>query len=182
MKKLLIIMLLIPLVFSLMDCGKKPPTKMKDIPEWYLNTPSAEDAIYGAGDASKKSLALAKKVADARARDQVSSTIETKVNNMVKDFLQESGLGQDAEALEFSSSVSKQVSANVLNFCEIVKREVKTEDGGYHAYSLAKYNLNSMINETKKAANRQKALYNEAKANLSFDELEKEIDKLKSVD
>lgn len=181
MKKLIVIALLIPLAFMLVNCGGKPKAKMNDIPEWYLNPPTAEDAIYEAGDAAKQSMGLAKEAADARARDAISRTIEVKVSNMLKNFMQESGIGEDAEALEFTSSVSKQVSNNVLHGARIVKREMKTEGSTYHAYSLAEYNLNSLIQETLNAAKKQKALYNEAKANLSFDELEKEIQKLEAV-
>ena len=52
----------------------------------------------------------------------------------------------------------------------------------YHSYSLAQYNLNSMIQETMNAARNKKALYNEAKANMSFKDLEKEIEKLEAMD
>lgn len=181
MKKLIVFALLIPMAFMLVNCGGKPKAKMNDIPEWYLNPPTAEDAIYEAGDAAKQSMGLAKEAADARARDAISRTIEVKVSNMLKNFMQESGIGEDAEALEFTSSVSKQVSNNVLHGARIVKREMKTEGSTYHAYSLAEYNMNSLIQETLNAAKKQKALYNEAKANLSFDELEKEIQKLEAV-
>jgi len=58
---------------------------------------------------------------------------------------------------------------------------MKTKGATYHAYSLAEYNLNSLIQETLNEAKKQKALYNEAKANLSFDDLEKEIQKLEAV-
>jgi hypothetical protein len=181
MRKLLIIALVIPLSLMLMNCGGKPKAKMNEVPEWYLNPPQAEDAIYEAGDAAKQSMGLAKEAADARARDGISRMIEVKVSNMLKNFMQESGLGEDAEALEFTSSVSKQVSNNVLNGCKIIKREMKPEGSLYHAYSLAEYNLNSLIQETLNEARKQKALYNEAKANLSFDELEKEVQKLEAV-
>ena len=182
MRKVLVITLLLPMALMLLNCGGPKKAKMDDIPKWYLNPPQTEDAIYEAGDAAKHSMGLAKEAADARARDAIARTIEIKVSSMFKNFMQESGVGEDAEALEFTSSVSKQVSDNVLKGCKIERREMKTEGELYHAYSLARYDLNSLINETKKAARHQKALYNEAKANMSFDELEKEIDKLKSVE
>lgn len=182
MKKLVVLLMLIPIVLLLINCGaEKPKPKMADIPDWYLNPPQAEDAYYQAGDAVKMSMALAKDAADARARDAIARTIEVKVATMMKDFMQQSGMGNDAEAIEFTSSVSKQVANNVLKGCKIVKREMKIEGNSYHAYSLAEYNLNSLVQETLDAARRQKALYNEAKANLGFEELEKEIQKLKQV-
>jgi len=182
MKKLVVLMVMIPLALMLVDCGGKPQAKMSDIPEWYLNPPQAEDAIYGTGDAQKQSMALAKDAADARARDGIARAIEVKVSNMLKNFMQESGVGEDAEALEFTSSVSKQVANTVLKGALIVKREMKAEGNMYHSYSLAQYNLNSMIQETMNAARNKKALYNEAKANMSFKDLEKEIEKLEAMD
>ncbi len=182
MKKLLVFAMLLALTLLLVNCGGKPKAKMGDIPDWYLTPPKSEDAVYDAGDATKQSMGLAKESADARARDAIARSLEIKVENMLKNFMQESGVGEEAEALEFTSSVSKQVSNKVLRGCEIVKREMKTEGSMYHAYSLAKYNLNSLVQETMDEARRQKALYNEAKANLSFDDLEKEIQKLDQVD
>ncbi len=183
MRKFVLVLMLLPLALFLMNCGGgKPKTKMNDIPDWYLNPPQTEDAILEAGDASKHSMGLAKEAADARARDAISKAIEVKVSTMFKNFMQESGIGDDAEALEFTSSVSKQVTANVLRGCRIVKREMKTEGNLYHAYSMAQYDLNGLVQETLNAARKQKSLYNEAKANLSFQELEKEIEKLENVD
>ena len=173
--------MLIPIALFLMNCGGKPKAKISNIPDWYLNPPKSEDAILEAGDASKHSMGLAKEAADARARDAIARAIEVKVNNLFKNFMQESGIGEEAEALEFTSSVSKQVTSNVLRGCKIAKREMKTEGNLYHAYSLARYDVNSLVKETLSAARRQKALYNEAKANLSFQELEKEIEKLDKV-
>lgn len=183
MKKVFILALLIPFVFMLTSCGGGKPaaTKMKEVPEWYLNPPQTEDTYYEAGDAAKQSMGLAKEAADARARDAIARTLEIKVSNMFKNFMQESGIGADAEALEFTSSVSKQVANTVLQGCKIVKREMKQEGNTYHAYSLAEYNANSLVQQTMDQARKQKALYNEAKANLSFEDLENEIQKLEKV-
>ena len=183
MKKVLILAMLIPLALMLVNCaGTKPTTKMSEIPEWFQKPPKAADAIYGVGTGSKQTMTLAQQIADSRARQQISSAIETKVSNLIKDFMHQSGAGEDAEALEFSSSVGKQVSNNVLRGCEIEERKFVVEKGGSHrVYSLARYPLNSLISETKNVANRQKAKYTQAMSNISSDELEKEIEKLEAV-
>jgi len=179
MRKIVVLFVCALLTLTLVNCaGKKPMAKIADVPEWYLNPPQVEDAFYQAGDAVKMSMALAKDAADARARDAIARTIEVKVSNMMKDFMQQSGMGQDAEALEFTSSVSKQVSNVVLKGCKIVKREMKIEGSSYHAFSLAEYSLNPLVQETLEEARKQKSRYNEAKANLGFEELEKEIQKM----
>ena len=96
--------------------------------------------------------------------------------------MQESGVGVESEALEFTSSVSKQVVSNVIRGCQITKREMKQKGKLYQCYSLAKYDTDALINETKEAARHYRALYNEAKANMEFKELEKEIEKLKNLE
>jgi len=179
MKKLLVVVMVLALAVMLTNCGaEKPKAKMTNVPQWYLNPPQAEDAVYEAGDAVKQSMGLAKEAADARARDAIARALEVKVNNMLKNFMQESGIGADAEALEFTSSVSKQVSSKVLIGARVVKREIIPEGSTFHAYSLVEYRLASLVQETLDQARRQKSLYNEAKANLSFNDLEKEIEKL----
>jgi len=179
MRKVVVMVMCVFVMLALVNCaGKEPMAKIADVPEWYLNPPQAEDAFYQAGDAVKMSMALAKDAADARARDAIARTIEVKVSNMIKDFMQQSGMGEDAEAQEFTSSVSKQVSNVVLKGCRIVKREMKIEGSSYHGFSLAEYSLNPLVQETLDVARKQKSQYNEAKANLGFEELEKEIQKM----
>jgi len=164
----------------MLGCATQPTPKPSDIPDWYLNPPQAEDVLYAAGDAVKLSMALAKDAADARARDAIARTIEVKVSTMIKDFMQESGIGKDTQAQEFTSVVSKQVANTTLRGARIIKREMKVKDNQYHAFALAEYNLNSLIQETLNAARSKKALYDEAKASLGFEDLENEIKKLEA--
>ncbi len=58
------------------------------VPKWYLNPPMSEDVFYGVGDANRPQKALSKKVATARARDEVANAVEVKVSTMLKDFMQ----------------------------------------------------------------------------------------------
>jgi len=122
MKKLIMLVVLLSMSLVLVNCGGKAKAKMNDIPKWYLNPPQTEDSILEAGDAAKHSMGMAKEAADARARDAIARAIEVKVSNMFKNFMQESGVGEDAEALEFTSSVSKQIANTVLRGCKIIKQ------------------------------------------------------------
>lgn len=158
------------------------PEQAQCIPEWQINPPSAEDGIYGTGLAKMQTASLSKKAADARSRDEVALAIQVKVQTMFKDFLQESGIGEGAQALQFVQSVSKQISSNVLNGCKIVKRKV-CPDGTWH--SLALYSSsqadelkNEIAKQTQNSIKNEYALYNEFKAKNGFEELQKELDKL----
>ena len=93
-------------------------------PDFFLNPPTAEDAFYGVGTAKKQNPSLAKKTATARARDEIAQAVNVKVSTMLKDFMQESGVGENAQALEFTESVSKQVASQALAGSTILKTEV----------------------------------------------------------
>ncbi|MGD9210991.1 MAG: hypothetical protein PVI90_09440 [Desulfobacteraceae bacterium] len=159
----------------------KPAAPAQCIPEWEINPPSAEDGIYGTGLAKMKLAALSKKTADARARDEVVQAIQVKVQTMLKDFMQESGI-ENAQSLQFVQSVSKQVASNVLSGCRITKRKV-CPDGTWHSLALYSNNLAAELKEqlktqSKKMIENEEALYNEFKAKNAFEDLDKELDKL----
>jgi len=159
-----------------------PEGQAQCIPKWVENPPSAEDGVYGSGLAKLQMAALSKQTADQRARNEVVKTIRVKVETMLKEFMQQSGLGEQAQALNFSESVSKHISSDVLSGCKIVKRKV-CPDGTW--YSLALWPIGNadalkkeINNQAKKMVKNEVALYNEFKAKQSFEELQKEIDKL----
>ena len=174
MRKTNLIIILGIMSIFLFNCGGAPG--------WYMKPPRSKDAYYGSGQASKTRVEMARQTADARARDAVARTIELRVSNLFKNFMQESGVGVESEALEFTSSVSKQVVHDVMRGCKIIKREVKEKGKLYQCYSLAEYDTEALINETKAAARHYRALYNEAKANMNFEELEEEIEKLRNIE
>jgi len=49
--------------------------------------------------------------------------------------MQQAGIGEGAQSLQFSESVSKAVASHVLYGCKIVKREV-CPDGTWHSLAL----------------------------------------------
>lgn len=176
--------------FLIMACAQTPkmaepvmsPEQVQCIPDWTVNPPSAEDGVYGSGLAKMNQQAMSKTTADQRARQEVVQAIEVKVSSMVKDFMQQSGIGDAAQALQFSQSVSKGISSHVLNGCKIVKRKV-CPDGTWHSLALWPIgNANELKKEindkTKNLVKNEYALYNEFKSKNGFEDLQKELDKL----
>lgn len=160
----------------------RPRQPAQCVPEWEINPPSAEDGVYGTGLAQLQMAALSKKTADARARDEVVQAIQVKVQTMMKDFMQQSGIGEQAQSLQFSQSVSKQIASHVLYGCKIVKRKV-CPDGTWHSLALWPMNQSAELkkeiaDQTKSLIKNEYALYNEFKAKNGFEDLQKELDKL----
>ncbi len=163
------------LAVTLISCGSSGPPgseNMPNAPGWFIQPPQAEDAIYGVGMAQKQNPTLARQTAIARARQDVAGQVDIKVSSMMKDFMQESGVGENAQALEFTQSVSKQVTDISLKGCK-VQEMYPARDGTM--YALVVYPLESLREATLSEAQNQEALYNEFKAQQGFDALEQAI-------
>ena len=145
------------------------------LPDFFLNPPSNPEYLYGVGNAQKANLSLARQTATARARDEIARAVSVKVSNMIKDFLQQSGVGESAQALEFTESVSKQVASTSLSGA-VVKEVAQGDDG--MIYVLVEYPLSSVRQAALAEAKKKEAQYTEFKARKSFEDLEKEIAKL----
>lgn len=159
-----------------MESGTTEARESRDMPEWSLNRPAMEGMIYGVGQAKKQNPSLAKNVAAQRARDEVAAAVNIRVESLVKDFMQESGVGERAEALEFTQSVGKGVTDATLTGA-MIKETYLAKDGTY--FVLVEYSLDQARRAAIEAARQEEALWNEFKADQSFDALEEELAKLR---
>lgn len=163
----------------LTGCGSTSPrsgsteeSTMSDAPEWFLKMPASADILYGVGNAKKQNPALARKTATARARDEVSQAVEVKVSNLMKDFMEESGIGDNAQALELSKSVSKQVAAVTLQGSTVRESHIG-KDGTM--YILVEYSLSAARHAALEEAKNREAEFNKLEAQKGFDELEEAL-------
>ena len=167
---------MVTVILILSGCSStKPGASSGDIPSWFLMPPNNEGFIYGVGQAKKQNPSLSKQAATARARTEVSQAVNVKVASMLKDFMQQSGVGENAMATEFTESVTKQVTNNSLQGSN-VKEAYVAKDGTM--YIMVEYSTNSLKQAAVNAAKKEEALYNEFKASQGFDELEKSINNL----
>ena len=148
----------------------------RDMPEWSLNRPVTEGIIYGVGQAKKQNPSLAKTVAAQRAREEIASAIKVKVESLVKDFMQESGIGNNAKAMEFTQSVSKGVTAASLTGA-LIKEAFLAKDGTY--FVLMEYSLDNARRAAIESARQEEAAWNEIRADRGFEALEAELAKLR---
>jgi len=147
-----------------------------DMPWFVMKPPSSPDSLYGVGFAKKQNPMLGKKAATQRARDEISQSVKLQVETLMRDFMSESGIGENAQALEYTESVSNQVTANTLEG-SIILHTARTKDGTW--YVLVGYSIDSVRNATLEAAKKEEALFNEFKANQGFDRLESAIKNMK---
>jgi len=171
MKNIIFCMLL---SIFLAGCGASKPDiyKSADSPSWFLVPPIEANFLYGVGMAKKQNPSLSKKTATTRARAEVSQSVSVKVSTLMKDFMQESGMGENAQATELTESISKQVSNNVLNG-SVIKEAFSAKDGTI--YILVELPLQAVNNETLKAVKKDESLFNEFKATKGFNDLEQSV-------
>lgn len=159
-----------------MESGTTEARESRDMPKWSLERPAVEGIIYGVGQAKKQNPSLAKKVAAQRARDEVAAAVKIQVESLVKDFMQESGIGERAEALEFTQAVSKGVTDATLTGA-VIKETYLAKDGTY--FVMVEYSLDQARRAAIESARQEEALWNEFKAEQGFEALERELEKLK---
>lgn len=181
MKK--ITLLLIPIIGILLfsGCagtrsGSTEERGSKDMPSWALDTPIDDNIIYAVGQGKKQNPSLAKKTATGRARSEISQQVRIKIASLFNDFMQESGVGENAQALEFTENVTKQVSNNILNGSKVAKTYA-AKDGTI--FVLVEYSLDLAKQEALKAVKSEEALFNELKARQGLEALEEAVRNMK---
>ena len=120
----------------------------------------------------KQNPSLAQKSATERARAEISSQVKASVQTELRDWMQESGVGENAQALEFTENTIISASDNAFqgskpDFYEVAK------DGT--VYIRVSYPINAVEKGLFDAAKREESLYNEFKASQAFDRLEKKF-------
>ena len=157
------------------------PKNTSDMPDFVLNPPKQAGVLFGTGIAEQQSQQLAKETADLRARKEIASVLSQKVSTMLKDYLGQAGVGSNAEVTELAQSVTRAMSDVELVGVTIEKREYINGK----MYSLAKYPLDDsmkkLVNDAvNKSLSSKEALLSQFRAKQGFEELDKQLDKMKA--
>lgn len=127
-KLTMLTMTLIVLLLSV-SCLTTAP-KGSNVPDFVLNPPIATDAIYGVGYGKKSSPALSMKVAETNARADIANQIETSIQSAMTEYIQEAGVEESSQTIEFTESITRQITDTTLNGAK-PKQRVPQDDGGY---------------------------------------------------
>ena len=97
------------------DAPKVTNTCLTGAPNWVIMG-GAEGGFTSVGSAkmSPAGMSFTRTAAMGNARDEMARSISVKVNNMLKDFTQVTGIGDDSVVDKVTSSVSQQVASQTL--------------------------------------------------------------------
>ncbi len=176
MKRIKLISLALIIVLLLVACGKGGANKVEKPyqPDWYLEQTSPDFVqVYGMGTKSTQNTSYTEAYANAMAG--AARYVETYVQDMVKNYLEEAGV-EDPQVLALTSSTTKIISKAKFVGTIVTKQEtIITKDGKYQTFvrvSVPKEAVNkNMVNKIKN----EEALYNQFKASQSFQEMDKSM-------
>ncbi len=173
MRKIIYSLALVMLVFALFSCSTASGPNLSDIPDFYLNPPVAEDAIYGVGSAKMTSLDLSRTTAISRARDDIARQVEVSVKNAITDYAQEAGEGGNTQAVRFVETISRQIAQVTL--AGVKTSQVAVGKDGT-VYALCMYPINSLMQAAETEFQRSgAAAFAEFKADQALQSLNTEL-------
>lgn len=126
-------------------------------------------AAVGVGESKSLDIALSK--AKDRARVELAQTIETKVEALQKDFLEETGEADRANVLAQFSRTSQTITSRQLQGSVVKDLEYEAVGGVFTACALMELNPKLILDEISK----NEELYTRFRASKAFEELDKEI-------
>ena len=158
--------------------------QVEQIPEWYLNIPTADDTIYSSGSAKAPDLQLAVDIAIMNAKTTLADRINGKLDSMTKSFVAKIGSDDlDTSVLNEIEKTSKNVIASVDVAGYIIDKSDVTQEGTqYRAYVLLAYNNEEATKVLMNRMKRDKMIYSRIRSTEAWKELENEVDKSKDED
>ena len=158
--------------------------QIEQIPEWYLNIPSADDTIYSSGSARAPDLQLAVDIAIMNAKTTLADRINGKLDSMTKSFVAKIGSNDlDTSVLNEIEKTSKNVIASVDVAGYIIDKSDVTQEGTqYRAYVLLAYNNEEATKVLMNRMKRDRMIYSRIRSTEAWKELEEEVNKSKDED
>ena len=158
--------------------------QIEQIPEWYLNIPSADDTIYSSGSARAPDLQLAVDIAIMNAKTTLADRINGKLDSMTKSFVAKIGSNDlDTSVLNEIEKTSKNVIASVDVAGYVVDKSDITQEGTqYRAYVLLAYNSEEATKMMMNRMKRDRMIYSRIRSTEAWKELEEEVNKSKDED
>lgn len=179
---LVLLVVLAVLAFGLTSCmstgstseGGAPAAEVpSDVPDFYLNPPMADDAIYGVGSAKMSKMDTSRKMAIARAREDIAFQMNASIKAAITDYAQEAGVDGGNQVISFVETISKQVTQTTLNGAK-TEQVYAGKDGTI--YALVSYPLNAFKEEvSKEFVRNEDAAFAEFKAAQALEKLESEL-------
>ena len=155
--------------------------KVSDIPDWCLNIPNSDSALYACGDGESSNMNMARKRATLNAKSQLADMIDSEISSRMEDFLSSVGTGSNEQIQQQSEVITKNVTIEAkLTGYKQIQAEVQNIGSKFQVYILLEYPVGkanqALVNQIKQ----DEILSTQEAADAALAELEAEINKKKS--
>lgn len=151
-------------------------TAIAETPSWFNDPPNDENSVYASGTSVSSDLQFAIDKAVLSSKRALADRVNSRLSGKMKDFLTESGAGENAQLYSEAERVTSNLITEVnLSGYAVTERKVIASGSEYRAYVLIQYPLGSanrlLVEQTKKNA----LLEGQLKASKAYQELEEDI-------
>ena len=153
-------------------------TVASEVPDWYVNPPKDEHALYAAGTANSTDLEFAIDKAILSAKRSLADRVNGSVSSQHKEYLQE-GAGSAKPTLVSDRTTTNKITDVVLTGYTVVQTKLVPSDTQYRAFVLLQYPLANLATGTTKQPDHEAAQDTKTKAAKAYDDLQKDIDAAK---
>ncbi len=179
-KRAFLIFTAITISLLMISCGGSKSlsdTDTGDMPEWYLNTPTADNYIYAAASATSRDMDLALNKAETEARAKVGRTMTAKVNSMQKKFEEEVGEGENSEYLSQFTQATKVIVSQELSGSQVKEKKFVKDGKNWRCYVLMKYPIGSAQAAFLNKIKSNNDLYTRYRSTEAFKEMDDDVQK-----
>ena len=159
--------------------SKELQEEFANAPKWVFD-PSMEGGLSAVGSAkmSKAGMQFTRTEALAAARDELARQMTVKVKNMVKNFTQSTGIGDDEVVDRVSAQVSKQVSKQTLTGSKQKDLWISPSSELFVLVVLDPASVGEAVKESVKTSYKnERALWQQFQGKKAQEELDAEIEK-----
>ncbi len=158
------------------------PTRrvMKNIPDWYKNTPKKEGFKYAGATATSRDLQLAINKATLDASNQLAGAMDSEMNALVKRVREETGISTDSDILDRFSQTQEQIISTSLRDYDIVKKEILEEKSDsqdiFRVYILVEWDEGAAHQRLLARLKSDKEIFDAIRATELYEEMEKKVE------
>ena len=149
-------------------------------PEWYTSVPEKNGYFFAVSSMTSQDMQISIRKAEADARADLARQMGSLTENIVKQFQEEVGLGDDSELLQQFSSATKIRTQQTINSGRIIEQDIVNHSGVYRAYVLMSLSQEEAIEGIRDVIKANENMRTRFEATEAYKELEEEMEVFKN--
>ena len=175
--------------FLFIGCGSKSGPDLspeassktvKNIPDWYLDTPKTEGYLFAASNGTSQSMQLAVDKARMQAVSELSQMMKSEWGGYTKRVQEEISTGLNSKLLDTFSQTQENTISNQLENIIVKEKDIQVMNSSgtriYNVYVLVEFNTNAAQEKLLAQIKADQQLYDAIKASELVDEMEQKVE------